>query len=72
MTFRVTFSFSTGRSAVHAPTCRQAAKRRGRIVATVEADTPQGAADAWAESEELAFRGFPLPIICRCATLAAV
>jgi hypothetical protein len=76
MTFHVTFSFSTGRSAVHAPTCRQAeiprtaldrVANRGHIVAEVQAATPQEAAQAWTESEELVFRGFPLPVICRCA-----
>ena len=68
MTFHVTFSFATGRSAVHAPTCRAAGKRRrGHIVLPVQAATPQEAAQAWTESEELVFRGFPLPVICRCA-----
>jgi hypothetical protein len=68
MTFHVTFSLSTGRSAVHAPTCRAAGKpRRGHIVLPVQAATPQDAAQAWTESEELVFRGFPLPVICDCA-----
>lgn len=85
MTFHVTFSFSTGRSAVHAPTCRHAKHKgidmagakwllqqtanRGHIVVALQAATPQEAAQAWTESEELVFRGFPLPVICRCATL---
>jgi hypothetical protein len=77
MTFHVTFSFATGRSAVHAPTCRHAEKprsvldrvaNRGHIVVALQAATPQEAAQAWTESEELVFRGFPLPVICRCAT----
>jgi hypothetical protein len=76
MTFHVTFSFSTGRSAVHAPTCRQAeiprtalarVANRGHIVVALQAATPQEAAQAWTESEELVFRGFPLPVICHCA-----
>jgi hypothetical protein len=41
---------------------------RGHIVVALQAATPQEAAQAWTESEELVFRGFPLPVICRCAT----
>ena len=69
MRFKVTFSTTTGKSAVHHPDCRVvAAKKRGVALATVIATTPELAAAAWnTQEDDLVARGYPYPTVCGCA-----
>lgn len=68
MRYVVVFSLGTGRSAVHDPSCRNAARKPGYAKSPeIEAESGEEAASIFAEQEELASRGWSHPRVCKCA-----
>lgn len=67
--FLAAFSSVTGRSTIHAGSCDVPRKRKGVFSSEIDAATPQEAARIYAQDEDLAARGLPLPTICACAKL---
>lgn len=67
MLFVSKFSLLTGKTTIHAPSCRNAAKRRGETVQTVDAADASDAARIVDERGELTQRQFLFPTVCRCA-----
>lgn len=67
MKYLASFSTINGKTTIHAMGCPSAAKKSGRAVWTVEADTPAIAAARVEASGDLEGRGFPFPSVCKCA-----
>lgn len=67
--YAIRFSTTTGKSTVHAPSCKHATSRSGHVTAFIEAPSAQAAANRANLGGELTARGFPFPRLCQCVTL---